>query len=153
MLPEVRDCDAVYGETGAVDPRRRRADPRRRRRPARSRRRTAYFAPGIVKATYGTAAFQCYNTGGVPVRVQDRLLDHGRLSLAGERAFRPRRPIFIAGAAVQSLATGSVSSPRGQGSRRLAADADPEQDVYLVPAFVGLGAPYWRPEARRVCSG
>jgi glycerol kinase len=113
----------------------------------------ACFAPGMVKATYGTGCFALLNTGPQPVPSRNRLLTTVAWQLDGERTYALEGAIFIAGAAVQWLRDGLGIIASAPESGALAAAADPQQEVYLVPAFVGLGAPYWQPEARGALMG
>jgi glycerol kinase len=113
----------------------------------------ACFAPGMMKATYGTGGFLLFNTGRTPVRSRHRLLTTIAYQWAGERTYALEGSIFAAGAAVQWLrdGLGIVGSAAETGA--LAAAADPEQEVYLVPAFAGLGAPHWSSAARGAIVG
>jgi glycerol kinase len=113
----------------------------------------ACLAPGMVKATYGTGCFILRNTGARPVASQHRLLTTIAYQLGGVRTYALEGAIFIAGAAVQWLRDGLGVIGDAAESGRLAAQADPEQAVYLVPAFTGLGAPYWDPAARGALFG
>ena len=113
----------------------------------------ACFAPGMVKSTYGTGCFALLNTGRTPVASNNRLLTTIAYQLDGIRSYALEGSIFVAGAAVQWLRDGLRILRSAEESGTLAAAADPTQDVYLVPAFVGLGAPYWRPEARGALFG
>ena len=113
----------------------------------------ACFQPGMVKATYGTGCFALLNTGTKPVASRNRLLTTVAYQLDGKRTYALEGAIFIAGAAVQWLRDGLRVIASAPESGALAATADPGQDVYLVPAFVGLGAPYWQPEARGALFG
>jgi glycerol kinase len=153
ILPEVRDCDAAYGETepsvlGAAVPILGVAGDQQAATIGQ-----ACFAPGMVKATYGTGCFALLNTGAEPVASRNRLLSTVAYQLGGKRTYALEGAIFIAGAAVQWLRDGLRIIESAKDSNRLAAAADPGQDVYLVPAFVGLGAPYWQPEARGALFG
>ncbi len=153
VLPEVRDCDASYGETepsilGAAVPILGIAGDQQAATIGQ-----ACFAPGMVKATYGTGCFAVLNTGSEPVASRNRLLTTVAYQLSGKRTYALEGSIFIAGAAVQWLRDGLRIIESAKDSNRLAANADPGQDVYLVPAFVGLGAPYWQPEARGAVVG
>jgi glycerol kinase len=113
----------------------------------------ACFTPGMVKATYGTGGFVLLNTGSEPVRSTHRMLTTIAYQWEGKRHYALEGSIFVVGAAVQWLrdALGIVASSAETGV--LAAQADPEQAVYLVPAFAGLGAPYWSSEARGTITG
>jgi glycerol kinase len=113
----------------------------------------ACFAPGMVKATYGTGCFALLNTGDKPVASHNRLLTTVAYQLDGRRTYALEGAIFIAGAAVQWLRDGLRIIQSAPESGTLAATADAEQDVYLVPAFVGLGAPYWQPDVRGALMG
>ena len=153
VLPEVRDCDASYGETepsilGAAVPILGIAGDQQAATIGQ-----ACFAAGMVKATYGTGCFAVLNTGSEPVASRNRLLTTVAYQLSGKRTYALEGSIFIAGAAVQWLRDGLRIIGSAKDSNRLAANADPGQDVYLVPAFVGLGAPYWQPEARGAVLG
>jgi glycerol kinase len=113
----------------------------------------ACFTPGMVKATYGTGGFILLNTGSAPVRSTHRMLTTIAYQWEGTRHYALEGSIFVVGAAVQWLrdALGIVASSAETGI--LAAQADQEQGVYLVPAFAGLGAPYWSSEARGTITG
>jgi glycerol kinase len=113
----------------------------------------ACFRPGMVKSTYGTGAFALLHTGARPTVSRHRLLTTLAYRLGGETAYALEGSIFIAGAAVQWLRDrlGAITAASESGA--LAARADPHQRVYFVPAFTGLGAPYWSPEARGALIG
>jgi glycerol kinase len=113
----------------------------------------ACLEPGMVKATYGTGGFILLNTGPTPVRSRHRLVTTIAYQWRGTRHYALEGSIFVAGAAVKWLrdALGIVASSAQAGE--LAAQADPEQPVYFVPAFVGLGAPYWNSNARGTITG
>jgi len=113
----------------------------------------ACFAPGMLKATYGTGCFVVLNTGRTPVASNNRLLTTIAYQLDGKRSYALEGSIFVAGAAVQWLRDGLRVVQSAQATGPLAAAADPTQEVILVPAFVGLGAPYWRPDARGALFG
>jgi len=111
------------------------------------------FAPGAVKSTYGTGSFLLMNTGDTPVRSDNRLLTTLAYRIGGRPTYALEGAIFIAGAAVQwlrdqlgVLATAAESETRARCARS-------DDDVYLVPAFTGLGAPYWAPDARGAIVG
>jgi glycerol kinase len=113
----------------------------------------ACFKPGMVKATYGTGGFVLLNTGSTPIKSTHRMLTTIGYQWKGTRHYALEGSIFVVGAAVQWLrdALGIVASSAESGI--LAAQADQEQAVYLVPAFAGLGAPYWSSEARGTITG
>ncbi|TDR94916.1 glycerol kinase GlpK [Enterovirga rhinocerotis] len=113
----------------------------------------ACFAPGMVKSTYGTGCFALVNTGETAVPSRSRLLTTIAYQLGGRRTYALEGSIFVAGAAVQWLRDGLGLIGEAGESGPLAEAADPAQDVVLVPAFVGLGAPYWRPEVRGALFG
>jgi glycerol kinase len=153
LLPEVRDSNASFGTTeasivGVALPILGVAGDQQAATIGQ-----ACFSPGMVKATYGTGCFALLNTGEAPVPSKNRLLTTVAYQLDGKRTYALEGAIFIAGAAVQWLRDGLEIIGSASESGPLAASADPAQDVYLVPAFVGLGAPYWQPEARGAMFG
>ena len=111
------------------------------------------FTPGMMKSTYGTGCFALLNTGPEPARSRHRLLTTIAYQLGGQRTYALEGSIFIAGAAVQWLRDGLHLISIFSEIDSLAQKADPAEQVYLVPAFVGLGAPYWDPEARGAIFG
>ncbi|MEP3665100.1 MAG: glycerol kinase GlpK, partial [Roseibium sp.] len=113
----------------------------------------ACFKPGMVKSTYGTGCFALMNTGKTPVRSRNRMLTTIAYRLNGETTYALEGSIFIAGAAVQWLRDGLGLIENAGDTQSLAERADPNQEVYLVPAFVGLGAPYWDADARGALFG
>lgn len=113
----------------------------------------ACFKPGMVKATYGTGCFAVLNTGDRLVKSENRLLSTIAYQLDGAPTYALEGSIFVAGAAVQWLRDGLGLIETAQQSGELAANADETQSVYLVPAFVGLGAPYWKPDVRGAMFG
>ena len=108
----------------------------------------ACFKPGMMKSTYGTGCFALLNTGQEKVTSTNRLLTTIAYRLGGETTYALEGSIFIAGAAVQWLRDGLGIIGKASDSGVLAEKADENQDVYLVPAFTGLGAPHWDAEAR-----
>jgi glycerol kinase len=113
----------------------------------------ACFAPGMVKATYGTGCFALLNTGATPVASTARLLTTIAYQLDGRRTYALEGAIFVAGAVVQWLRDGLGLIEHADEIGPLAAAADPAQEVTLVPAFVGLGAPHWNPDLRGAIFG
>ncbi|WP_217574735.1 glycerol kinase GlpK [Mesorhizobium sp. GbtcB19] len=113
----------------------------------------ACFEPGMMKSTYGTGCFALLNTGADLVRSKNRLLTTIAYRLNGKTTYALEGSIFIAGAAVQWLRDGIKVIGKAEQSGALAATADPAQAIYLVPAFVGLGAPHWDAEARGAIFG
>ncbi|MBN9446818.1 MAG: glycerol kinase GlpK [Bosea sp.] len=153
LLPEVRDCAALFGETepdlfGAAIPIRGIAGDQQAATIGQ-----ACFSPGMLKSTYGTGCFALLNTGAKAVASQSRLLTTIAYQFGGERHYALEGSIFIAGAAVQWLRDGLGIIERASQSGPLAANADPGQQVYLVPAFTGLGAPHWDANARGAMFG
>jgi len=153
MLPEVEDSAAEFGITdksilGAEIPVLGIAGDQQAATVGQ-----ACFTPGMVKSTYGTGCFALLNTGKQAVRSRNRLLTTIAYQLDGQRTYALEGSIFVAGAAVQWLRDGLGLVKRASDSGALAARSDPHQSVYLVPAFVGLGAPYWDSEARGAIFG
>jgi glycerol kinase len=153
MLPEVKDCAADFGVT--------RADLFGRQIPilgvAGDQQAAtvgqACFKPGMMKSTYGTGCFALLNTGDVAVTSQNRLLTTIAYQFDGKPTYALEGSIFVAGAVVQWLRDGLKIIREASETQTLAAAADPNQDVILVPAFVGLGAPYWNSECRGAIFG
>jgi glycerol kinase len=153
MLPQVLDCAADYGVTqkalfGAEIPIFGVAGDQQAAAIGQ-----ACFQPGMLKSTYGTGCFALLNTGTDKVMSKNRLLTTIACRLAGRTTYALEGSIFIAGAAVQWLRDGLGLIDAAAKSGKLAAAADPSQQVYLVPAFTGLGAPYWDAEARGAIFG
>jgi len=113
----------------------------------------ACFAPGMLKSTYGTGCFALLNTGRTPVASKNRLVTTIAYQLDGARCYALEGSIFVAGAAVQWLRDSLRVVQSAEETGSLAEAADPTQEVILVPAFVGLGAPYWRPDTRGALFG
>ncbi|MGH6768003.1 MAG: glycerol kinase GlpK [Xanthobacteraceae bacterium] len=111
------------------------------------------FSPGMMKSTYGTGCFALLNTGDTPVASGNRLLTTVAYQLAGKRTYALEGAIFIAGAAVQWLRDALKVIAAAPDVNALAAAADPAEQVYLVPGFVGLGAPWWDADARGAVFG
>jgi glycerol kinase len=111
------------------------------------------FKPGMMKSTYGTGCFALLNTGSARVASRNRLLTTIAYQLDGKRTYALEGAIFIAGAAVQWLRDGLKIIAKASEADSLAERADPAEQVYLVPAFVGLGAPYWDAKARAAIFG
>ena len=153
ILPEVRDCAAFFGTT--------RADLFGREIPilgvAGDQQAAtvgqACFSPGMMKSTYGTGCFALLNTGADMVPSTNRLLTTIAYRLDGKTTYALEGSIFIAGAVVQWLRDGLKIIREAKETQPLADAADPAQDVVLVPAFTGLGAPYWRPDCRGAVYG
>ncbi|MDP1752679.1 MAG: glycerol kinase GlpK [Reyranella sp.] len=109
--------------------------------------------PGMIKATYGTGCFALLNTGSIALQSRHRLLTTIAYQLGGRRTYALEGSIFIAGAAVQWLRDGLGLIEKSGEIEALAARARDGHGVYLVPAFVGLGAPHWDPDARGAILG
>ncbi len=153
MLPEVKDCAADFGLTdarifGAEIPILGVAGDQQAATIGQ-----ACFEPGMMKSTYGTGCFALLNTGSDMVRSKNRLLTTIAYRLDGKTTYALEGSIFIAGAAVQWLRDGIKVISKAEESGKLAAEADPSQEVYLVPAFTGLGAPHWDASARGAIYG
>ncbi len=152
-LPEVRDCADRFGETertlfGRSIPILGVAGDQQAAVIG-----NACFEPGMMKSTYGTGCFALLNTGRQRVASSNRMLTTIAYRLKGETTYALEGSIFTAGAAVQWLRDGLGVIGQAADSSFLAEKADPQQRVYLVPAFTGLGAPYWDPEARAAIYG
>ena len=153
MLPKVLDCAADFGmasadHLGAALPILGVAGDQQAATVGQ-----ACFQPGMLKSTYGTGCFALINTGDTAVTSQNRLLTTIAYQLDGKPTYALEGSIFIAGAVVQWLRDGLKiidAAPQTQG---LAETADDTQDVVMVPAFTGLGAPYWKPDCRGAVFG
>ena len=153
MLPEVKDCAADFGTTsashlGAALPITGVAGDQQAATIGQ-----ACFEPGMMKSTYGTGCFALLNTGTTPVTSQNRLLTTIAYQLNGTTTYALEGSIFVAGAVVQWLRDGLRIIEDAAETQELAAQADPQQDVIIVPAFTGLGAPYWNAECRGAVYG
>ncbi|MDQ7777989.1 MAG: glycerol kinase GlpK [Paracoccus aminovorans] len=153
LLPEVRDCADDFGMT--------RADLFGREIPilgvAGDQQAAtvgqACFQPGMLKSTYGTGCFSLLNTGAERVPSSNRLLTTIAYRLDGRTTYALEGSIFIAGAVVQWLRDGLKIIREAAETQPLAEAADTSQELLLVPAFTGLGAPYWRPDCRGAIFG
>ncbi|HLA20997.1 MAG TPA: glycerol kinase GlpK [Pseudolabrys sp.] len=153
LLPQVRDCAGEFGNTapdlfGA---------PIRILGMAGDQQAATVgqgcFKPGMMKSTYGTGCFALLNTGTERVASRNRLLTTIAYQLEGKRTYALEGAIFIAGAAVQWLRDSLKIIDKSSDVGPLAERANPAEQVYLVPAFVGLGAPYWDAAARAAIYG
>ena len=151
LLPEVRDCAGDFGTTDHF------GGPIRILGIAGDQQAAMVgqgcFASGMVKSTYGTGCFALINTADQPVASKNRLLTTIAYQLAGRRTYALEGAIFIAGAAVQWLRDALKVIGTAPDVNALAAAADPAEQLYLVPAFVGLGAPWWDANARGALYG
>ena len=153
LLPEVRDNAAGFGLTepdlfGAAIPIRGMAGDQQAATVGQ-----ACFKPGMIKSTYGTGCFAVRNTGAKAIASRHRLLSTIAYQFEGKRTYALEGSIFIAGAAVQWLRDVLRVIPDAGAAGRMAREADPAQSVVLVPAFVGLGAPYWDSDCRGALFG
>ncbi len=153
ILPDVRDSAGDFGATradilGASIPIRGVAGDQQAAAFGQ-----ACFAPGDVKSTYGTGCFALVNTGkGVPAS-QNRLLATAAYRAKGETAYAIEGSIFVAGAIVQWLRDALGVIRNAEDIEALARTAKSAEGLYFVPAFTGLGAPYWDPDARGAILG
>jgi glycerol kinase len=153
LMPEIRDCAAPFGTTqpdllgGAIAIRGVAGDQQA------ALIGQACFAPGTVKATYGTGGFVLLNIGTEPKPSRHRLLTTIAWQRRGERRYALEGSIFSAGSSVQWLRDGLGLVENSAETARLAEASDAVQPVYLVPAFTGLGAPHWNSHARALVTG
>jgi len=153
ILPEIRDCADDFGQT----------DPSLFGRAipiggmAGDQQAAAIgqccFAEGMVKCTYGTGAFILMNTGDAPRASTHKLLSTVAWRIGGRTAYSLEGAIFVAGAAVQWLRDELGVVATAAETEALAAGLEGNGGVYLVPAFTGLGAPHWDPDARGALTG
>ena len=153
MLPEVRDCAADFGLTdreilGQAIPILGVAGDQQAATIGQ-----ACFAPGMMKSTYGTGCFALLNTGTTLVASGNRLLGTIAYQFDGKPIYALEGSIFVAGAVVQWLRDGLKIIRSSSETQTLAEAADGGQNVILVPAFTGLGAPYWNAECRGAVFG
>lgn len=113
----------------------------------------ACFKPGMIKSTYGTGCFVVMNTGEQAVQSNNRLLTTVAYRLDGVTHYAIEGSIFVAGAAVQWLRDGIKIISSAAETETMAASLDSNAGVYMVPAFTGLGAPHWEPDARGAVFG
>ncbi len=153
MLPEVKDSSAKFGECdpglfgGAIAISGIAGDQQA------ATIGQACFEPGMIKSTYGTGCFALLNTGTTPVASKNKLLTTIAYQLKGKRTYALEGSIFVAGSAVQWLRDGLGIIKQASETGPLAGQSNSMQSVYLVPAFVGLGAPYWNPRVRGALFG
>jgi len=153
MLPKVMDCAADFGTTdaellGASLPIMGVAGDQQAATIGQ-----ACFEPGMLKSTYGTGCFALLNTGDTSVTSNNRLLTTIAYQLDGKPTYALEGSIFVAGAVVQWLRDAAGMIADAKDTQALAEQADPEQEVIIVPAFTGLGAPYWNPDCRGAMFG
>jgi glycerol kinase len=153
MLPEVLDCAAEFGTAepahfGAALPICGVAGDQQAATVGQ-----ACFAPGMLKSTYGTGCFALLNTGAEPVASRNRLLTTIAYRFDGVPTYALEGAIFVAGAVVQWLRDGLGIIETAAQTQTLAEASDPRQSLIVVPAFTGLGAPYWDAECRGAVFG
>ncbi|MCX4028648.1 glycerol kinase GlpK [Endozoicomonas sp. SM1973] len=153
LMPEVMDCSAEFGVTertlfGGEIPILSMAGDQQAALVGQ-----ACFKPGMVKSTYGTGCFVIMNTGEQVIQSENRLLTTIGYRLNGQVNYAIEGSIFIAGAAMQWLRDGLRLIPHANVTEALAQVAKKTHGVYMVPAFTGLGAPYWDPHARGAILG
>ena len=153
MLPEVHDCAADFGLTspeifGVSIPIKGVAGDQHAATLGQ-----ACFEPGMMKSTYGTGCFALLNTGHTIVKSHNRMLTTICYQLDGKTTYALEGSIFIAGAVVQWLRDGLKILAKASESGDLAKLSDNSQNLILVPAFTGLGAPYWNAECRGAVYG
>jgi glycerol kinase len=153
ILPEVRDCAADFGATDAALF----GAPINIAGIAGDQQAAvigqACFEPGMMKSTYGTGCFALLNTGADAVSSNNRMLTTIAYQMDGTPTYALEGAIFIAGAAVQWLRDGLTIIKSADETGRLAEAADENQHVIMVPAFTGLGAPWWDAQARGAIYG
>lgn len=153
LLPQVKDCAADYGRTApglfaAEIPIAGVAGDQQAATIGQ-----ACFRPGMMKSTYGTGCFALLNTGAEKVTSRNRLLTTIAYRLGGQTTYALEGSIFVAGAVVQWLRDGLQIIGQAAETQGLADLSDPASGVVIVPAFTGMGAPYWRPEAQGAVFG
>ena len=153
LLPEVKDCAADYGCTSKtlLDAEIPIAGVAGDQQAALVGQ--ACFEPGMIKSTYGTGCFMILNTGNKALASSNKLLTTVAYRLNGNTTYALEGSIFVAGAAVQWLRDGIGIIDSAHQTEALAESLDSNNGVYLVPAFTGLGAPHWDPDARGAIFG
>ncbi|MCF6239548.1 MAG: glycerol kinase GlpK [Candidatus Marinimicrobia bacterium] len=153
LLPEVKDCSADFGMTapdlfansypiaGIAGDQQAAAIGQ------------ACLEPGMIKSTYGTGCFVLLNTGTKAYRSKNRLLTTVAYRIDGQTSYAIEGSIFVAGAAIQWIRDGIKLIESTSEVEGLAQGLDSNRGVYMVPAFTGLGAPYWDPRARGAIFG
>lgn len=153
MLPEVKDCADDFGVTDAAHFGRDIPILGVAGDQQSATIGQACFAPGEMKSTYGTGAFMLLNTGSDAVTSKAKLLTTIAYRIAGETSYALEGSVLSAGATIQWLRDGLGLIAQASEIEALAAAAKPDHTVHLVPAFTGLGAPYWDPDARGAITG
>jgi glycerol kinase len=153
MLPEVKSCSEIYGETAG--------EIFAAKLPIAGiagDQQAALFGQvctqkGMAKNTYGTGCFMLMNTGTEPITSKNKLLTTIAWQLNGKTEYALEGSVFIGGAVVQWLRDGLGVINKSEEVEALAAEVESTDGVYLVPAFSGLGAPHWDPHARGTITG
>ncbi|MFS3134620.1 glycerol kinase GlpK [Gluconacetobacter sacchari] len=153
LLPEVRGNSEIYGETdpallGRAIPVAGMAGDQQAALVGQ-----ACFTPGMAKATYGTGCFVLLNTGESPVASANRMLTTIGYRIGGRTTYALEGAIFVAGAAIKWLRDGLHLITHASQTDDMATRIPHSHGVYMVPGFVGLGAPHWDPEARGLICG
>lgn len=153
MLPEVRPSSEVYGETeGELF-----GGPIKIAGAAGDQQAALFgqtcFEPGTAKSTYGTGCFLLLNTGEKPVESKNGLLTTIAWGLDGKVNYALEGSVFVCGAVIQWLRDELCLVEKASETEKMATAVDDTNGVYVVPAFVGLGAPYWDPYARGTIFG
>jgi glycerol kinase len=153
LLPEVKDSAADFGATesslfGGAIPIRGIAGDQQAATVGQ-----ACFKPGMIKATYGTGCFVLANTGRNFVRSKNRLLATIAYRIGGKPTYAIEGSVFVSGAVVQWLRDGLKAIKTAADSEAVARSVADAGGVHLVPAFTGLGAPWWDPDARGAILG
>ena len=153
LLPEVKDSASEFGTTD-----REHLGQEIAIRGIAGDQQSATFGqvclePGTIKSTYGTGCFVLLNTGAEALTSSSKLLTTIGYRLNNETSYATEGSIFVAGAAVQWLRDGLGLISNASETEQISANAETNQGVYLVPAFTGLGAPYWNPDARGALFG
>ncbi len=153
LLPEVKDCADFYGQTDTALL----GDTVPILGVAGDQQAAAIgqccFEKGAIKSTYGTGCFVILNTGKSCLTSKNKLLSTVCYRLKGQTTYALEGSIFVAGAAVQWLRDGLKIIERAEDTEAIAKSLSSNQGLYLVPAFTGLGAPYWDPDARGAVLG
>ena len=153
MLPDVRDCAADYGHTKAELFGAEIAIGGIAGDQQAALIGQACFEPGMAKSTYGTGCFMIMNTGDQALKSKSRLLTTIGYRINGKTSYALEGSIFMAGATIQWIRDGLQLISNAKETQSLAEQTGADNSVYMVPAFTGLGAPYWDPEARGAIFG
>jgi glycerol kinase len=153
LLPDVRDCAADYGHTKAELFGAEIAIGGIAGDQQAALIGQACFEPGMAKSTYGTGCFMIMNTGDQALKSKSRLLTTIGYRINGKTSYALEGSIFMAGATIQWIRDGLQLISNAKETQSLAEETGADNSVYMVPAFTGLGAPYWDPEARGAIFG